>query len=486
MTTTTTTTTEEEEEEKKKTKKTKKEKVPVTIVTGVLGAGKTTFIRNVLLLSGRRRGGGKREKKKEKIAILVNEFGSLGIDGAVLEAARAEKKNKNKNNNINNNENVSKEEEDEEDDDDDIYVKEIPGGCVCCAASGSVPFLVAIKHVLQKVKPDRLVIEPSGLAHPSGLYDLFTKNEHLKDHVDLRGMVCVVDARVVVRSSFGKEEEEEEAKRLRESEMFRDQVSMSEVLVGSKLDLCAGETETEGKEEKENFARRKFREWAAGLYPEKRVVKFTMDLLDENAETSPFDAIDREATSSLRDSHASSKSSVETGGTGGGSVTRPFQLLALKPPVEPGAKPLVSAHDTKEYASRGFLFHPDDIFRRDKLLEFFQSRCAPRPTKNKDEENEIFRIVRAKAVVRVSDKTWVIPAFEECSKGEESELMKVSLEEVAYRKDSRFEVIASKEYPAAGSAPSSFASSSPETKAAGKEFWDAVETQILLCRRQRR
>jgi len=470
-----------EEEEK-----TKKEKVPVTIVTGVLGAGKTTFIRNVLLLSGRR--GGEREKKKEKIAILVNEFGSLGIDGAVLEAARAEKKknnnnNNNNNNNINNNENVSKEEEEEE---EDIYVKEIPGGCVCCAASGSVPFLVAIKHVLQKVKPDRLVIEPSGLAHPSGLYDLFTKNEHLKDHVDLRGMVCVVDARVVVRSSFGKEEEEEEAKRLRESEMFRDQVSMSEVLVGSKLDLCAGETETEGKEEKENFARRKFREWAAGLYPEKRVVKFTMDLLDENAETSPFDAIDREATSSLRDSHASSKSSVETGGTGGGSVTRPFQLLALKPPVEPGAKPLVSAHDTKEYASRGFLFHPDDIFRRDKLLEFFQSRCAPRPTKNKDEENEIFRIVRAKAVVRVSDKTWVIPAFEECSKGEESELMKVSLEEVAYRKDSRFEVIASKEYPAAGSAPSSFASSSPETKAAGKEFWDAVETQILLCRRQRR
>lgn len=483
MKTTTTTTTEEEEEKKTKTKK---EKVPVTIVTGALGAGKTTFIRNVLLLSGRR-GGVEREKKREKIAILVNEFGSLGIDGAVLEAARAEKKKNNKNN-INNNENVSKE---EEEDDDDIYVKEIPGGCVCCAASGSVPFLVAIKHVLQKVKPDRLVIEPSGLAHPSGLYDLFTKNEHLKDHVDLRGMVCVVDARVVVRSSFGREEEEEEAKRVRESEMFRNQVSMSEVLVGSKLDLCAGETETEGKEEKENFARRIFREWAAGLYPEKRVVKFAMDLLDENAETSPFDAIDREATSSLRDSHAASKSSVETGGTGRGSVTRPFQLLALKPPVEPGAKPLVSAHDTKEYASRGFLFHPDDIFRRDKLLEFFQSRCAPRPTKNKDEENEIFRIVRAKAVVRVSDKTWVIPAFEECSKGEESELMKVSLEEVAYRKDSRFEVIASKEYPAAGSAPSSFASSSfpsssPETKAAEKEFWDAVETQILLCRRHRR
>jgi G3E family GTPase len=311
------------------------------------------------------------------------------------------------------------------------------------------------------------VIEPSGLAHPSGLYDLFTKNEHLKEHVDLRGMVCVVDARAVgcSSSSVGKEEEEE-AKRVRESEMFRDQVSMSEVLVGSKLDLCSGVKGGRGgdeeEEEAESFARRRFREWAASLYPEKRVVKFATDLFDENAETSPFVAIDREATSSHDSQNSSLKSSsLEKEGTG---ISRPFQLLALTPPVEPGAKPHLSTHDTEDYSSRGFLFHPDDIFRRDKVLEFFQSRCAPQ-TKNEDEQNEAFRLVRAKAVVRVSDKTWVIPSFEECESKPN-----VILEEVAYRKDSRFEIIASK-------------TKAEWSKEAEKEFWADVETRILLCRR---
>jgi len=430
----------------------RRRRTKVTVVTGMLDAGKTTFIRNALLFeSGRKKSEGLDEKrsKKEKIAILVNEFGSLGIDGAVLEAAAAKKGGG------------------DDDEDSSIYVKEIPGGCVCCAASGSMPFLVAIKNVLEKVKPDRLVIEPSGLAHPSGLYDLFTKNEHLKEHVDLRGMVCVVDARAVGCSSLsvGKEEEEE-AKRVRESDMFRDQVSMSEVLVGSKLDLCSGVKGGRGgdeeEEEAESFARRRFREWAASLYPEKRAVKFAMDLFDENAETSPFVAIDREATSSHDSQNSSLKSSSLEKEVKG--ISRPFQLLALTPPVEPGAKPHLSTHDTEDYSSRGFLFHPDDIFRRDKVLEFFQSRCAPQ-TKNEDEQNEAFRLVRAKAVVRVSDKTWVIPSFEECESKPN-----VILEEVAYRKDSRFEIIASK-------------TKAEWSKEAEKEFWADVETRILLCRR---
>ena len=432
----------------------RRRRTKVTVVTGMLNAGKTTFIRNALLFenSGRKKSEGfdeKRTTKKEKIAILVNEFGSLGIDGAVLEAVQAKKGGG------------------DDDEDSSIYVKEIPGGCVCCAASGSMPFLVAIKHVLEKVKPDRLVIEPSGLAHPSGLHDLFTKNEHLKEHVDLRGMVCVVDARAVGCSSLsvGKEEEEE-AKRVRESDMFRDQVSMSEVLVGSKLDLCSGEKGGRGgdeeEEEAESFARRRFREWAASLYPEKCAVKFAMDLFDENAETSPFVAIDREATSSHDSQNSSLKSSSLEKEVKG--ISRPFQLLALTPPVEPGAKPHLSTHDTEDYSSRGFLFHPDDIFRRDKVLEFFQSRCAPQ-TKNEDEQNEAFRLVRAKAVVRVSDKTWVIPSFEECESKPN-----VILEEVAYRKDSRFEIIASK-------------TKAEWSKEAEKEFWADVETRILLCRR---
>jgi len=74
----------------------RRRRTKVTVVTGMLNAGKTTFIRNALLFenSGRKKSEGfdeKRTTKKEKIAILVNEFGSLGIDGAILEAVQAKK-----------------------------------------------------------------------------------------------------------------------------------------------------------------------------------------------------------------------------------------------------------------------------------------------------------------------------------------------------------------------------------------------------------
>ena len=273
---------------------TTKKTTRVTIVTGLLGAGKTSFIRaligcntdddddinrttNTSSSSSSKEDEEKKKKerkkkssRKEKLAVLVNEFGSLGIDGAVLEAATGKN-------------------DDDDDDEGGVYVKEIAGGCVCCAASGAVPFLVAIQRVLREVKPDRLIIEPSGLAHPSGLHDMFTKNEHLKEHVDLRGMVCVVDARMISTAAKGEGgEKEEEAKSVRDSDAFRNQVSMSEVLIGSKLDLCKGEGEEDGEE----VGRRRFREWAASLYPTKQLVKFTMDLFDDTASTSPFETLD--------------------------------------------------------------------------------------------------------------------------------------------------------------------------------------------------
>ena len=239
---------------------TTKKTTRVTIVTGLLGAGKTSFIRALIGCNTtdddddnryttntssssssskedeekKKKERKKKSSRKEKLAVLVNEFGSLGIDGAVLEAATGK------------NDDDDDEEEEEE---GGVYVKEIAGGCVCCAASGAVPFLVAIQRVLREVKPDRLIIEPSGLAHPSGLHDMFTKNEHLKEHVDLRGMVCVVDARMISTAAKGEGgEKEEEAKSVRDSDAFRNQVSMSEVLIGSKLDLCKGEGEEDGED----------------------------------------------------------------------------------------------------------------------------------------------------------------------------------------------------------------------------------------------
>ena len=128
-------------------------------------------------------------------------------------------------------------------------MKEIAGGCVCCAASGAVPFLVAIQRVLREVKPDRLIIEPSGLAHPSGLHDMFTKNEHLKEHVDLRGWCAHVDARMISTAAKGEggEKRRRGEKRERQRRVSKPSVherSFDRIEAGF---VQAGEGEEDGK-----------------------------------------------------------------------------------------------------------------------------------------------------------------------------------------------------------------------------------------------
>jgi G3E family GTPase len=103
--------------------------VPTTIITGSLGVGKTTFIARLL----------QQRQGTERWAVVVNEFGALGLDGALLAQPAGTA---------------------------GVTVKELPGGCMCCAISGVLP--VALAQLLRTVKPQRLIIEPSGLGHPAG------------------------------------------------------------------------------------------------------------------------------------------------------------------------------------------------------------------------------------------------------------------------------------------------------------------------------
>ena len=98
------------------------QRVATNIITGFLGAGKTTTILHLL----------KNKPKNENWAVLVNEFGEIGIDGALMVEHGA-------------------------------MIKEIPGGCMCCTAG--VPMSVGINALL-RTNPDRLLIEPTGLGHP--------------------------------------------------------------------------------------------------------------------------------------------------------------------------------------------------------------------------------------------------------------------------------------------------------------------------------
>ncbi|MGB4072476.1 CobW family GTP-binding protein [Pseudomonas sp.] len=104
--------------------------IPTHLIAGPLGAGKTSLIRNLLA----------QRPATERWAVLINEFGLIGLDAALLTT-----------------------------DDDDIAMGEVAGGCLCCV--NGVPFQVGLSRLLRKAKPDRLLIEPSGLGHPLQLLE---------------------------------------------------------------------------------------------------------------------------------------------------------------------------------------------------------------------------------------------------------------------------------------------------------------------------
>src|SRR5688500_14976207 len=103
--------------------------IPTNIITGFLGVGKTTAILHLL----------KHKPQHERWAVLVNEFGEVGIDGSLLTGASAA--------------------------DGDIFIREVPGGCMCCAAG--LPMQIALNRLLSKARPHRVLIEPTGLGHPA-------------------------------------------------------------------------------------------------------------------------------------------------------------------------------------------------------------------------------------------------------------------------------------------------------------------------------
>lgn len=99
--------------------------IPTHVIAGPLGAGKTTLIRHLLA----------QRPANERWAVLINEFGLVGLDAALLSR-----------------------------DEDGIAIGEVAGGCLCCV--NGMPFQVGLGRLLRKARPDRLFIEPSGLGHP--------------------------------------------------------------------------------------------------------------------------------------------------------------------------------------------------------------------------------------------------------------------------------------------------------------------------------
>ena len=164
--------------------------VPTNIITGFLGVGKTSAILNLL----------KSKPADERWAVLVNEFGEIGVDGSLFEGQHTEESG--------------------------VFIREVPGGCMCCAAG--LPMQIALNQLLSRARPDRLLIEPTGLGHPEEVLEVLS-SEHNRDILSLQKILTLVDARKL------------SDERYTEHKTFNQQIAMADVLVGNKLDLYQDE-----------------------------------------------------------------------------------------------------------------------------------------------------------------------------------------------------------------------------------------------------
>ena len=183
-------------------------KLPVTVITGFLGAGKTSLIRHMLANAG-----GKR------LALIINEFGDLGIDGDILRGC--------------NNETCS-----------EADVLELTNGCICCTVADD--FIPTLEKLLNRDdRPDHIVIETSGLALPKPLIKAFQWPE-IRSRTTVDGVITVVDGPAVNSGLFA--DDPDLIQRQREAdpsldhenpleEVFSDQLACADMVIVSKSDM---------------------------------------------------------------------------------------------------------------------------------------------------------------------------------------------------------------------------------------------------------
>lgn len=284
-------------------------KTPVNLITGFLGVGKTTALLNLLAT----------RPVDSRWAVLVNEFGQVGIDGATLTQ-------------------------------DGVAVREVPGGCICCTAQ--LPLRVALTKLIREVRPERLLIEPTGLGHPAGVMDVL-RSEGLEAALELRNVICLVDPRQLNDEKY------------RSLEAYQDQIALADVLLANKCDVST-------QDELQAFD-----DFAAQLYPPKRLVAQVSQGRLEVA------WLDIESTASTK-------------------------LSAAHP------------HDTHQFIARGWVFPAERIFNLAKLKTLFEAW-------GKDAQ-----IVRAKGVFRIG-RDWRLLNLAGGN---------LDISPIAYRRDSRVDVIA--------------------------------------------
>jgi G3E family GTPase len=289
--------------------------VPTNIITGFLGVGKTTTIIHLL----------KNKPKNEKWAILVNEFGEIGIDGALLENQGG-------------------------------LVKEVPGGCMCCVAG--LPMSVGVNALLRQ-KPDRLIIEPTGLGHPKEIIAILT-SEQYAPYVDLKATVALLDARNLSNTKYTN------------NQNFNDQLAVSDIVIANKSDQYSA-LDTQA-----------FENWSNAQQPKKNTTQFAVK--------GDFDLqlLDAQRTMTVEiDSHTHQH------------ISQDIPELSLAP----GEQFLRKENKGQGYFSCGWFFGAETEFAFDDLFSVFSDLTAERIKAVVNTDKGCFAFNVANQVVSVNELT---------------------------------------------------------------------------------
>ena len=184
-------------------------KIPVTVITGFLGAGKTTLIRHLM-----------QNPQGRRLAILVNEFGTVGVDGDILKScadANCPVEN----------------------------IVELANGCICCTvADDFIPTIEALMALPER--PDHILIETSGLALPKPLLKAFDWPA-IRSRITVDGVIALADAEAVAAGRFAPDVAAVDAQRAADdsldhetplSEVFEDQIACADIILLTKADLA--------------------------------------------------------------------------------------------------------------------------------------------------------------------------------------------------------------------------------------------------------
>lgn len=187
-------------------------KLPVTVVTGFLGSGKTTLIRHLMT-----------NPQGKRLAVIVNEFGDVGVDGEILKSCAIP-------------------------DCPAENIIELANGCICCTvADDFIPTIEALMAL--DPRPEHIIIETSGLALPKPLLKAFDWPE-IRSRITVDGVIALADAEAVAAGRFAPNVAAVDAQRLADdsldhetplSEVFEDQISCADIILLTKPDLAGPE-----------------------------------------------------------------------------------------------------------------------------------------------------------------------------------------------------------------------------------------------------